>query len=176
MNKLMTGVLCAGLTIASLTGCSGSSDTASPSSSPSASAAAPEASTPAETPAVSPSSSAPEAAGGIDQSTPEAAMTSYLNALAAGKTEDVCALTAFGDKRFQDVPNGLEQCKKGLSGFSDALKPLADLLDGLRIEGATVKGDKATFTKAKTTPELASTLIQTLKAVKIDGKWYVTTS
>lgn len=179
MNKLMTGVLSAGLAIAGLTGCSGSSGTASPSPSPSAvspsASAAPEASTPAQTPAETPSSSAAKPAGGVDQSTPEAAMTSWINALVDGRGEDICALTAFNGKRISDVANGEEQCKKNLAPIGDTLKSAGSILKGLTIKGATVKGDNASFEKAKTTPELASGIVGGFKAVKIDGKWYVTT-
>ncbi len=103
-------------------------------------------------------------------------MTSWLNALGAGKGSDICSLTAVTGKRVSDVTNGQQQCTKSLSSVSGSLKPLAGLLKGLTIKGATVKGDTADFSNAKTTPELAASIIKSFKAIKIDSKWYVTTT
>lgn len=99
-----------------------------------------------------------------------------LNAMGAGKGSEICSLTAVNGKRASDVTNGQQQCTKSLSSVSGSLKPLAGLLKGLTIKGATVKGDKADFSNAKTTPELAAAFIKGLKAIKIDGKWYVSTT
>ena len=102
-------------------------------------------------------------------------MTSWLNALVGGKTSDICTLTAVDGKRVADVNNGQEQCTKRLAPVTNNLKSLSSVLKGLTIKGATVKGDTATFDKATTTPQLAAQVIKSFKAVKIDGKWYVTT-
>lgn len=185
MNKLMTGALALGLA-ASLAACS--SDAESPSTSPSnsvsTSAATPtDAATSTSTEPAEPSTtSAPEttsqttpADGGIDQSTPEAVMTAWLTALVDGKTADICTLTAVDGKLITDVKGGKEQCTKGLGSLAGSLKSAGSLFDGLTIKGATVKGDKATFEKATTTPDLAAQVIKSLAAVKIGSKWYVTT-
>lgn len=191
MNKLMTGVLALGLA-ASLAACSSST---APNATPSAAASSPSstttptttASTSAPTPtgagtSESSTSSAPETTspspapgGAIDQSTPEAVMTAWLNALVDGKTSDICALTAIDGKLISDVQGGQEQCTKGLGAMAGSLKSASKLFDGLTIKGATVKGDKATFEKATTKPELAAQVISSLAAVKIGSKWYVTT-
>ncbi|MDN5765316.1 MAG: hypothetical protein L0H96_19620 [Humibacillus sp.] len=190
MNKLMTGVLALGLA-ASLAACSSSTaPTATPSaapSSPSTTTTVPTMTKGAPTPtgagtSESSTSGAPEgtspapAPGGVvDQSTPEAVMTAWLNALVDGKTSDICTLTAINGKLITDVKGGQEQCTKGLGAMAGSLKSASKLFDGLTIKGATVKGDKATFEKATTKPELAAQVISSLAAVKIGSKWYVTT-
>lgn len=186
MNKLMTGALALGLA-ASLAACSsGAEPTATPSVSNSANSTT-TTTTSASTPtgadtSQSSTSSAPEATsqtpaadGSIDQRTPEAVMTAWLNALVDGKTADICALTAINGKLITDVQGGQEQCTKGLGTLAGSLKSAGSLFDGLTITGATIKGDKATFEKATTKPALAAQVIAGLAAVKIGSKWYVTT-
>ena len=183
MNKLMTGALTLGLAL-SLAACSSSTDPATtPSAAPNSASTSAAPTTPTDTGASeSSTSTAPEStsqtaapAGSIDQSTPEAVMTAWLNALVDGKTADICSLTAVDGKLITDVQGGQEQCTKGLGSLAGSLKSAGSLFDGLTITGATVKGDKATFDQAKTKPELAATVIKSLAAVKIGSKWYVTT-
>lgn len=110
----------------------------------------------------------------VDQSTPEAAMTSWLKAMFAGDKEAVCALMASGGKAIADVPNAVQACSDMIGSMLDQLKPLADAFQGLTIEGATVSGDTATFESVTTTPPTAAQIVKTFKAVRIGGKWYIT--
>ncbi|MEO6999811.1 MAG: hypothetical protein ABI112_17185 [Terracoccus sp.] len=166
MNKLLTGVLAFGLA-ASLAACSGTTTSAptptGAGASESSATTAPQATSPDPAPG-----------GTTDQSTPEAVMTAWLNALVDGKTADICALTAVDGKIASDV-GGNAQCTKSLGSLAGSLKSASSLFEGLTIKGATVKGNKATFETATTKPELAAQLIKALAAVKIGSKWYVTT-
>ncbi len=187
MNKLKTGALALGLA-ASLAACSsGAEPAATPSAAPNSASsttstttttttsAATQTQTPTPTPTGDDTPPAPAADGTIDQGTPEAVMTAWLNALVDGKTADICTLTAVDGKLVTDVKGGKEQCTKGLGALAGSLKSAGSLFDGLTITGATIKGDKATFEKATTKPELAAQVISSLAAVKIGSKWYVTT-
>ncbi|HEU5144746.1 MAG TPA: hypothetical protein VFT81_06180 [Dermatophilaceae bacterium] len=110
----------------------------------------------------------------VDQSTPEAAMTSWLNAMFAGDKEAVCSLMASGGKAIADVPQAVETCSSMIGGMLDQLQPLAGAFKGLTIEGATVSGDTASFESATTEPAMAAQIISSFKAVRIDGDWYIT--
>ncbi len=184
MNKLMTGALAFGLA-ASLAACSsGAEPTATPSTGPNtttttttSASTTPGADTSQSSTSTAPpaTSQTPAAPGTIDQGTPEAVMTAWLNALVDGKTADICTLTAINGKLITDVRGGKEQCTKGLGSLAGSLKSAGSLFDGLTITGATIKGGKATFEKATTKPGLAAQVIASLAAVKIGSKWYVTT-
>lgn len=110
----------------------------------------------------------------VDQSTPEAAMTSWLMAMFAGDTKNVCALMASNGKAIADVPQAVETCSSMIGTMLEQLQPLAGAFQGLTIEGATVTGDTATFESATTEPAMAAQIIRSFKALRIDGKWYVT--
>ncbi len=192
MNKLMTGALALGLA-ASLAACSGSADPAATPSSllntttftsattTTATTTTAGASTPtgadtsqSATNTAPPATSQTPAVGGtIDQGTPEAVMTAWVNALVDAKTADICSLTVIDGKIASDVgDNG--QCTKSFGSLAGSLKSASSLFEGLSIKGATVNGNKATFEKATTKPELVAQLIKALAAVKIGSKWYVT--
>lgn len=175
MNKLMTGALAFGLA-ASLAACSSGAEPTATTTTTSASTT-PGADTSQSSTSTAPpaTSQTPAAPGTIDQGTPEAVMTAWLNALVDGKTADICTLTAINGKLITDVRGGKEQCTKGLGSLAGSLKSAGSLFDGLTITGATIKGGKATFEKATTKPGLAAQVIASLAAVKIGSKWYVTT-
>ena len=62
-----------------------------------------------------------------------------------------------------------------LTPMLDQIKQLGGVFQGLTISGATVKGDTATFESVpRRRPPLQPTSSTDFKAVKIDGKWYVT--
>jgi hypothetical protein len=56
----------------------------------------------------------------------------------------------------------------------DQIKELGAAFKGLKITGATVSGDTASFESVTTEPALAADVVATFKAVRIGGKWYVT--
>lgn len=101
-------------------------------------------------------------------------MTSWLKAMFVGDKESVCALMASGGKAIADVPDAVQACSGMIGTMLDQLKPLADAFQGLTIEGATVSGDTATFESVTTTPPTAAQIVKSFKAVRINGKWYVT--
>jgi hypothetical protein len=110
----------------------------------------------------------------VDQSSPEAAMTSWLMAMFAGDTEAVCSLMASQGKAIADVPQAVETCSSMIGTMLEQLAPLADAFSGLTIQGATITGDTATFENATTQPTMAAQIIRSFKAVRIDGDWYIT--
>lgn len=176
MNKLVViGALAVGL---ALTGCSKGAETPTASGSAATTSSATTTATPTSaTPTTSATESTATTTGtrvAVDQSTPEAAMTSWLNAMFAGDKQSVCALMASGGKAIADVPDAVEACSKMIGSMLEQLKPLADAFQGLKIEGATVSGDTATFESATTTPATAAQIVKGFKAVRISGKWYVT--
>ncbi len=197
MHKLTT-VTAAALLALGLSACSKADDAATPapaSPAPSSTSSAPSTpATTATTPATSTESSTPSdsastpAAGGatstpatstgsaaaIDQSTPEAAMTSWLNSMVAGDGTAVCNLMASGGKAISEIEGAGESCGKTITPLLQQVKGLGSVLSNLDIEGATVKGDDATFEAATTTPAAAAQVIASFKAVKIGSKWYVT--
>jgi hypothetical protein len=110
----------------------------------------------------------------VDQSSPEAAMTSWLMAMFGGDTEAVCSLMASQGKAIAEVPQAVETCSSMIGTMLEQLAPLADAFSGLTIDGATITGDTATFENATTQPAMAAQIIRSFKAVRIDGDWYIT--
>lgn len=110
----------------------------------------------------------------VDQSTPEAAMTSWLTAMLEGDGATVCGLMAAGKTALADLPEAQRQCAGMLAPMLKEVVSVKDMFTGLSITGASVSGDTATFDKAKTKPALAGTIIANLKTIRLDGKWYVT--
>ena len=110
----------------------------------------------------------------VDQSTPEAAMTSWLGSMVAGDGKTVCELMATGGKTITSIPGAAAACGKTITPMLDQLKELSGAFSGLKISGATVTGDKATFESVTTEPALAADVVSNFKAVRIGGKWYVT--
>lgn len=110
----------------------------------------------------------------IDQSTPEGAMTAWLGAMVSGDSTEVCALMASGGKPITDIAGAGKSCSTMIAPTVSELKKVGGAFAGLRITGATVKGNTATFEKATTKPALAGKVISGLKAVKVGSKWYVT--
>jgi hypothetical protein len=109
----------------------------------------------------------------VDQSTPEAAMTSWLGAMVGGEGQTVCNLMATDGKPIFTIPGAAEACGSTITPMLSQIKQLGAVFDGLKISGATVKGNTATFESVTTTPALAADVVSNFKAVKIDGKWYV---
>lgn len=153
--------------------------TSAPVSTSPAASQPPSSPSPATTPPTTtspPTSPAPDSSTSVvvDQSTPEAAMTSWLRAMFAGDTTAVCSLMASQGKAIADVPQAVETCSSMIGTMLDQLEPLAGAFTGLTIEGATVTDDTATFENATTQPAMAAQIIRSFKAVRIDGDWYVT--
>lgn len=181
MNKLFTGALALALCV-SLAGCSKSLD---PGAGPTATDGA---SSSVTTPTNSMSTGAPDDAdssasgtatasatrGPIDQTTPEAAMTSWLGAMVAGDGTAVCSLMAAKGRAIPSIPGAAAACGKSITPMLDQIKELGAAFQGLQITGATVTGDNATFESVTTEPALAAEVIAGFKAVRIAGKWYVT--
>ncbi|WP_374970136.1 hypothetical protein [Terrabacter sp. BE26] len=113
-------------------------------------------------------------AGPADQSTPEAAMTSWLAAMVSGDGNTVCRLMSTGGKPIPSIPGAAAACGTRITPMLDQLKELGAAFKGLRITGATVKGDTATFDSVTTEPALAADVVRSFKAVRIGGKWYIT--
>ena len=184
MNKLLTGALALALSV-SLAACSktdGSGSGQSPagsvatsSSAAGTSSAAPSGSGSATTGGSGATGSAgATAAGPADQSTPEAAMTSWLAAMVSGDGNTVCGLMSTGGKPIASIPGAAPACGKKITPMLEQLKELGAAFKGLKITGATVKGDTATFESVTTEPALAADVVRSFKAVRIAGKWYVT--
>lgn len=179
MNKLLAGALALALSV-SLAACSKSVDPTATSSTPSASAGSTSSAT---TPTDSMSAATTDDTGGgtaaatvgpVDQSTPEAAMTSWLESMVAGDGNAVCGLMATGGKTIASIPGAAAACGKTITPMLDQIKTLGGAFQGLKISGATVKGDQATFESVTTEPALAADVVASFKAVRIGGKWYVT--
>ncbi|WP_344057957.1 hypothetical protein [Terrabacter lapilli] len=187
MKKLLTGAVALALTV-SLASCSKSDGSgtqqsstgpaAASSSSPGTSAGSGSGSSTAAgssgTASTTASGVPPTAAGPADQSTPEAAMTSWLAAMVSGDGNTVCRLMATGGKPITSIPGAAPACGKKITPMLDQLKELGAAFKGLRITGATVKGDTATFESVTTEPALAADVVRSFKAVRVGGKWYVT--
>ena len=191
MKKLLTGALALALSV-SLAACSKSVD---PPATPTSSAGS---SSSATTPSDTMSSSTTDdtgatdtgtgtgtdtgtgttsaTSGPVDQATPEAAMTSWLGAMVAGDGNTVCALMATGGKAISSIPGAAAACGKTITPMLDQIKELGAAFQGLKISGATVNGNNATFESVTTEPALAADVVSSFKAVKIGGKWYVTQS
>lgn len=177
MKKLLTGALALALSV-SLAACSKSDGSgAAQSSSGSAATSSSAAGTSSGTASGSGSATAgaPGAtAGPADQSTPEAAMTSWLAAMVSGDGDTVCRLMSTGGKPIPSIPGAAPACGKKITPMLEQLKELGAAFKGLQITGATVKGDTATFESVTTEPALAADVVRSFKAVRIAGKWYVT--
>ncbi len=180
MNKLATGastlVLCA-----ALAACGGASDPTSPSASVPSSSPSSTSGTGGTT-SPGPSSTASTSGGSsttappvtIDQSTPEGAMTAWLGSMVTGDSTAVCALMASGGKPITEIKGAGATCSEMIAPTVSELKKVGGAFAGLRITGASVKGNAATFETASTQPALAAKVISGLKAVKVGSKWYVT--
>ncbi len=180
MKKLLIGALALALSV-SLAACSKSVDQTSPSVSASATGSAGSSATsPSDTPSATPTGpglgtgTAGASAGPVDQSTPEAAMTSWLGAMVAGDGNSVCALMATKGKAISSIPGAAATCGKTITPMLDQIKELGAAFQGLKITGATVTGDTASFESVTTEPALAADVVASFKAVRIGGKWYVT--
>ncbi len=186
MKKLLTGALALALSV-SLAACSKSVDPAATPTTPAGSAtSSSSATTPADTMSsgttddtggtATGTGSASATAGPVDQATPEAAMTSWLGAMVAGDGNTVCELMATGGKTISSIPGAADACGKTITPMLDQIKELGAAFQGLKISGATVTGNNATFESVTTEPALAADVVSSFKAVKIGGKWYVTQS
>ena len=100
-------------------------------------------------------------------------MTSWLGAMVAGEGKTVCTLMATKGKTIASIPGAAQACGTTITPMLDQIKELGSAFQGLQISGATVQGDNATFQSVTTTPALAADVVSSFKAVRIDGKWYV---
>ena len=181
MNKLMTGALALALSV-SLAACSKSVEPAATPTTAAGSSSS--ATTPSDTMSsgttddtgATDSATTSATGGPVDQSTPEAAMTSWLGAMVAGNGNTVCELMATGGKAISSIPGAAAACGKTITPMLDQIKELGAAFQGLKISGATVSGNNATFESVTTEPALAADVVSSFKAVKIGGKWYVTQS
>jgi hypothetical protein len=185
MKKLLTGALALALSV-SLAACSKSVDPEASPTTPAGSTSS--ATTPSDTmssgttddtgatPSGTDTATTSATARPVDQATPEAAMTSWLGAMVAGDGNTVCALMATGGKAISSIPGAASACGKTITPMLDQIKELGAAFQGLKISGATVNGDNATFESVTTEPALAADVVSSFKAVKIGGKWYVTQS
>ena len=184
MKKLTTAALALALSV-SLAACSKATDTTGTPSG-SAPVASSTSTTPSGTTSGTPSGTTSGGATGdpttaatpvaVDQSTPEAAMASWLGAMVAGDGTSVCNLMAYKNKPISGIPGAGAACAKTITPTLEQLKDLGGAFQGLKINGATVTGDKATFESVTTEPALAADVVSKFKAVRIAGKWYVTQS
>jgi hypothetical protein len=177
MNKLLPGALALALSV-TLVGCSKSADQGA--ATPSAPAGS---SSSVTTPTDSMSTGTADDSGTatasatrvpVDQSTPEAAMTSWLGSMVAGDGNSVCSLMAASGKAITSIPGAAAACGKSITPMLDQIKELGAAFQGLQINGATVSGNTATFESVTTEPALAADVVASFKAVKIAGKWYIT--
>jgi hypothetical protein len=181
MKKLMTGALALALSI-SLGACSKAVEPAATPTTAAGSSSS--ATTPSDTMSsgttddtgATDSATTSATGGPVDQSTPEAAMTSWLGAMVAGNGNTVCELMATGGKAISSIPGAAAACGKTITPMLDQIKELGAAFQGLKISGATVSGNNATFESVTTEPALAADVVSSFKAVKIGGKWYVTQS
>ena len=102
-------------------------------------------------------------------------MTSWLGAMVAGDGKAVCDAHGHRAARpISSIPGAAARVRRRtITPMLDQIKQLGGVFQGLTISGATVKGDTATFESVTTTPALAADVVSNFKAVKIDGKWYV---
>ncbi|MEO5744846.1 MAG: hypothetical protein ABIQ53_09705, partial [Terracoccus sp.] len=94
--------------------------------------------------------------------------------MVTGDSTAVCSLMASGGKPISEIDGAGATCSKMIAPTVSELKKVGGAFAGLRITGASVKGNAATFEKASTQPALAARVISGLKAVKVGSKWYVT--
>ncbi|MGW5241413.1 hypothetical protein ACWEOW_20955 [Monashia sp. NPDC004114] len=171
MKKLMTGALALAISI-SLAACSKTA-TNEPSTS-STDTTTTSASTDASGGTTSDTSTAPATGAPVDQSTPELAMTSWLNAMVGGDAGNVCRLMAIKGKTIESIPGAANACASKIEPMLAQIKQLGGAFEGLSIKGATVNGNSATFESVTTEPPMAADVVATFKAVKVGGKWYIT--
>ena len=179
MNKLLTGALALALSV-SLAGCSKSLDQGAIPTTPAGSSSS--VTTPTDSMSTGTADSGTDTGTGtasatrgpIDQTTPEAAMTSWLGAMVAGDGTAVCSLMAAQGKAITSIPGAAAACGTSITPMLDQIKELSAAFQGLQINGATVTGNTATVESVTTEPALAADVIASFKAVKIAGKWYVT--
>ena len=101
-------------------------------------------------------------------------MTSWLGAMVAGDGKTVCDLMATGRQGDLEHPGrGRRPAARRSRRCSTRSSSSARPSRGSRSRGATVKGNTATFESVTTTPALAADVVSSFKAVKIDGKWYI---
>jgi hypothetical protein len=181
MKKLTTVALALALSVSlaacsKATGTTGTTSSTTPAASTTSSSTSSTSSTPSGTSSGSATGDSTTAATpvAVDQSTPEAAMTSWLGSMVAGDGKTVCELMATGGKTITSIPGAAAACGKTITPMLDQLKELSGAFSGLKISGATVTGDKATFESVTTEPALAADVVSNFKAVRIGGKWYVT--
>ena len=130
--------------------------------------------TPGSTPSTLGSTpSTPAAPVPVDQSTPEAAMTSWLSAMVAGQGQTVCDVMAIKGQPIKDIDGAAKACGEKITPMLEKITALGGAFAGLQISGATVAGDTATFESVTTTPALAADVVSSFQAVKVSGKWYV---
>ncbi len=101
-------------------------------------------------------------------------MTAWLTAMLEGDGTMVCGLMASGETAIADLPAAQGQCAEMIAPMLEQLSSVKAMFGGLKITGATISGDTADFASATTKPALAAEIIASLKAVRLDGKWYVT--
>ncbi|MEO7752570.1 MAG: hypothetical protein ABIS35_04095 [Terracoccus sp.] len=126
--------------------------------------------------AATPGPSASTTLTAVDQTTPEAAMTSWLRAMVAGNAAGVCTVMAAEGKPIPSIPKASDACASSIASPLEELSALGAAFDGLTITGATVSGSTATFQSVTTEPAMAADVVSHFRAVKLDGKWYVTKS
>ncbi len=182
MKRFPAGALALAVTLAVTLGLGacGSPDETPPTPAPSATSATSSRSAPTDTSAsagsgtATPGPTASTALTAVDQTTPEAAMTSWLRAMVAGNAAGVCAVMAADGKPIPRIPKASDACASTIASRLEELSALGAAFDGLTITGATVNGSTATFQSVTTEPAIAADVVSHFTAVKLDGKWYVT--
>src|SRR5690348_8959093 len=106
MKKLMTGALALAISF-SLAACS---KTATNDQSTSSTSTTTSASTDASGSSTSDTSTTSATRAPVDQSTPELAMTSWLNATVGGDADNVCRLMAIKGKTIESIPGAADAC------------------------------------------------------------------
>jgi hypothetical protein len=176
MKKLMTGALALAITF-SVAACSktAANDTSTTSTtSQSSTAGSTSTDTSGTTPGASGTATTSGPAAPVDQTTPELAMTSWLNAMVGGDADSVCRLMAIKGKTIESIPGAAEACASKIGPMLSQIKQLGGAFEGLTIKGATVNGNNATFESVTTEPPMAADVVASFKAVKVADKWYIT--
>lgn len=106
-----------------------------------------------------------------DQSTPEAAVHSALAEVANGDAAAACEYVAFQNQPVSENPDAMQACEQQMQGMVQSFGPAAGTV---RVSGATVDGDQASFVEATVEPAEAQQIVGALQAVRIDEKWYIT--
>jgi len=92
----------------------------------------------------------------------------------AGDGTTVCSLMAAKGKAISGIPGAAAACVKQITPQLAQIGELGAAFQGLKISGATVNGNNASFESVTTEPAVAADVVASFKAVKIGGKWYVT--